>query len=48
MQLTICGRRRNISRVIMNSRRYFAYYWFGYFTKRKASLLAREFTMTSQ
>jgi hypothetical protein len=47
-QLTISKRRRNISRVIMNSRRFFGYYWFGYFTEGKASLLAREFTMTSQ
>lgn len=32
----------------MNSRRFFGYYWFGYFTCGKESLLAHEFTMTSQ
>jgi len=47
-QLTIVKHGRNISRVIMNSRRYFSYYWFGYFTSGKASLLAHEFKMTSR
>lgn len=30
----------------MDSKRFFGYYWFGYFTCGKASLLVREFTMT--
>jgi hypothetical protein len=30
----------------MNGKRYFGYFWFGYFTDGKASLLAHGFTTT--